>query len=206
MVSPPLYLGRARTRRPVRALLFAAQRRTDDISYTPAGPLFSPTSSPLLPRRNSEFEDEHPPEVVIFVGFPGSGKTSFYKTHFAPKGYVHVVRFIVTSSCLSPELCADLQFYLLDSRFLNRTKTRSARARPASTWSRRASRPRPRNPASSTTPPPRVPSAPNTSRSSGPSSRGRKSAASISRRRCNLRCIMPCTARCVSRSMAGTAR
>lgn len=58
----------------------------------PAGPLFSPTSSPLLPRRNSEFEDEHPPEVVIFVGFPGSGKTSFYKTHFAPKGYVHVVR------------------------------------------------------------------------------------------------------------------
>lgn len=106
--------------------------RTDDDS-TPAGPLFSPTSSPLLPRRNSEFEDEHPPEVVIFVGFPGSGKTSFYKTHFAPKGYVHVVRFIVTSSCLSPELCADLQFYLLDSRFLNRTKTRSARARPAST-------------------------------------------------------------------------
>ncbi|GAA6020040.1 hypothetical protein JCM8202_004964 [Rhodotorula sphaerocarpa] len=53
-------------------------------------PLFSPTSTPLLPRRNSEFDEEHPPEVVIFVGFPGSGKTSFFKQHFAEKGYVHI--------------------------------------------------------------------------------------------------------------------
>ncbi|GAA6008634.1 hypothetical protein JCM10207_007186 [Rhodosporidiobolus poonsookiae] len=52
-------------------------------------PLYSPTSSPLLPRRLSEF-DAVAPEVVIFVGFPGSGKTSFFKKHFAPQGYKHI--------------------------------------------------------------------------------------------------------------------
>ncbi|KAG9047609.1 hypothetical protein FS837_001867 [Tulasnella sp. UAMH 9824] len=30
------------------------------------------------------------PEIVLFVGYPASGKTSFYKRHFAPAGYVHV--------------------------------------------------------------------------------------------------------------------
>ncbi|GJN87618.1 hypothetical protein Rhopal_000573-T1 [Rhodotorula paludigena] len=44
-------------------------------------PLYSPLS---------EFDEAPAPEVVIFVGFPGSGKTSFYSEHFAPKGYVHV--------------------------------------------------------------------------------------------------------------------
>ncbi|POY76877.1 hypothetical protein BMF94_0129 [Rhodotorula taiwanensis] len=62
----------------------------DPASHDHQAPLFTPTSTPLLPRRNSEFDDDHPPEVVIFVGFPGSGKTSFFKNHFAPKGYVHV--------------------------------------------------------------------------------------------------------------------
>ena len=64
-------------------------------SLTPpdhAAPLYSPCSPPLLPRRRSEFDDEPPPELVVFVGYPGVGKTTFFKTHFAPKGYVHVVR------------------------------------------------------------------------------------------------------------------
>ncbi|BGP14822.1 hypothetical protein JCM10213_001812 [Rhodosporidiobolus nylandii] len=52
-------------------------------------PLYSPTSAPLLPRRLSEF-DSVEPEVVLFVGFPGSGKTSFFTKHFAPQGYVHI--------------------------------------------------------------------------------------------------------------------
>ncbi|GAA5838084.1 hypothetical protein JCM5353_004491 [Sporobolomyces roseus] len=52
-------------------------------------PLYSPTSTPLLPRRSSEFEEQGP-EVVIFVGSPGAGKSTFYKKHFAPKGYVHI--------------------------------------------------------------------------------------------------------------------
>ncbi|GAA5835725.1 hypothetical protein JCM11251_007409 [Rhodosporidiobolus azoricus] len=57
--------------------------------YNHNAPLYSPTSAPLLPRRLSEF-DSVAPEVVLFVGFPGSGKTSFFQTYFAPKGYVHV--------------------------------------------------------------------------------------------------------------------
>ncbi|GAA5986189.1 hypothetical protein JCM11641_002883 [Rhodosporidiobolus odoratus] len=53
------------------------------------GPLYSPTSTPLFPGRLSEF-DAVSPEVVLFVGFPGSGKTSFYQRHFQPQGYVHI--------------------------------------------------------------------------------------------------------------------
>ncbi|GAA5905538.1 polynucleotide 3'-phosphatase [Sporobolomyces salmoneus] len=57
--------------------------------YDHSLPLFTPTSTPLLPRRDSEFDDE-PLDVVIFVGSPGAGKTSFYAKHFQPKGYVHI--------------------------------------------------------------------------------------------------------------------
>lgn len=31
-------------------------------------------------------------EMVIFVGFPASGKSTLAKTYFVPKGYVHVNR------------------------------------------------------------------------------------------------------------------
>ncbi|BGP30961.1 DNA kinase/phosphatase Pnk1 [Rhodotorula toruloides] len=62
----------------------------DPSTYDHNAPLYSPASSPLLPRRLSEFDQEQPPEIIIFVGYPGSGKTSFFKKHFEPKGYVHV--------------------------------------------------------------------------------------------------------------------
>lgn len=34
--------------------------------------------------------DASTPELVLFVGYPSIGKSTFYKKHFAPKGYVHV--------------------------------------------------------------------------------------------------------------------
>ncbi|KAG8981507.1 hypothetical protein FRB90_007208 [Tulasnella sp. 427] len=50
----------------------------------PEAPLFTPTSTPLIPLNPVK------PEIVLFVGYPAAGKTSFYKRHFAPAGYVHV--------------------------------------------------------------------------------------------------------------------
>ncbi|OBZ75300.1 Bifunctional polynucleotide phosphatase/kinase [Grifola frondosa] len=46
-------------------------------------PRVTPTSTPLLP------EPPHT-EIVLFVGYPSLGKSSFYRNHFAPAGYVHV--------------------------------------------------------------------------------------------------------------------
>lgn len=53
-------------------------------------PLYTPTNIPLVPSP-SPFEDQ-PVELVLFVGSPASGKTTLFSRHFAPAGYVHVVR------------------------------------------------------------------------------------------------------------------
>jgi len=37
-------------------------------------------------------------EVIIFQGFPASGKTTFYKRYFEPKDYVHVNRDLLSTS------------------------------------------------------------------------------------------------------------
>ena len=36
-------------------------------------------------------------EVVVFVGFPAAGKTTFYKTVMEPEGYIHINRDILGS-------------------------------------------------------------------------------------------------------------
>ncbi|TFK72591.1 PNK3P-domain-containing protein [Pluteus cervinus] len=46
-------------------------------------PQVSPTSSPILPISPKC-------EIVVFVGYPCLGKTSFYRQHFQGAGYVHV--------------------------------------------------------------------------------------------------------------------
>jgi bifunctional polynucleotide phosphatase/kinase len=45
--------------------------------------LFSPADTPLVP------EDGHQ-EVIVFVGYPASGKSTFAHKHLVPKGYVYI--------------------------------------------------------------------------------------------------------------------
>ncbi|KAI9313286.1 polynucleotide kinase 3 phosphatase-domain-containing protein [Dichotomocladium elegans] len=46
-------------------------------------PLFAPTSTPLVPLNKSV-------EIIVFVGNPACGKSTFAKKYLIPKGYVHV--------------------------------------------------------------------------------------------------------------------
>ncbi|KAF9456500.1 polynucleotide kinase 3 phosphatase-domain-containing protein [Collybia nuda] len=62
-----------------------------NVSNLPNLPLLIPTSTPLLP---------DPPgkqELVMFVGYPCLGKTSFYRRHFEPAGYVHINQDILAT-------------------------------------------------------------------------------------------------------------
>jgi len=46
-------------------------------------PLYEPSDKPLVPK------DKHT-EMILFVGYPGSGKSHFAKKHLLPEGYVHI--------------------------------------------------------------------------------------------------------------------
>lgn len=49
---------------------------------------FDPTS--LLDNNKFSFIKTKEQQVVLFVGFPGSGKTSFYNFYFKPLGFIHI--------------------------------------------------------------------------------------------------------------------
>ncbi|KAG7452953.1 PNK3P-domain-containing protein [Guyanagaster necrorhizus] len=53
-----------------------------DVSSLPTLPSVLPTSSPILP-------DPPLQELVLFVGYPCLGKTSFFRRYFEPAGYIH---------------------------------------------------------------------------------------------------------------------
>ncbi|KAI0713316.1 PNK3P-domain-containing protein [Earliella scabrosa] len=46
-------------------------------------PRLVPSEPPILPAPSS-------PELVLFVGYPALGKTSFFRAHFASAGYTHI--------------------------------------------------------------------------------------------------------------------
>ncbi|KAJ9108508.1 hypothetical protein QFC20_003414 [Naganishia adeliensis] len=54
----------------------AEMKRMNDL------PLVTPTNAPIIPTDTRE--------IVLFVGYPASGKTSFYNKYFKPHDYVHV--------------------------------------------------------------------------------------------------------------------
>ncbi|KAJ7733566.1 polynucleotide kinase 3 phosphatase-domain-containing protein [Mycena maculata] len=53
------------------------------VSSLPSLPIFTPSSSPLLPNPPTQ-------EVVLFVGYPCLGKTTFFRQYFEPAGYLHI--------------------------------------------------------------------------------------------------------------------
>ena len=54
-----------------------------DLSGSLTVPLVIPSSTPIIPHDSG-------PEVVIFVGMPSTGKSSFYHKYFKAEGYVHI--------------------------------------------------------------------------------------------------------------------
>ncbi|RPD65808.1 PNK3P-domain-containing protein [Lentinus tigrinus ALCF2SS1-7] len=44
----------------------------------------------IVPSKPSLLPSSSTPELVLFVGYPALGKSSFFRTHFAPAGYTHV--------------------------------------------------------------------------------------------------------------------
>lgn len=85
---------------------------THKMALCTAGPLFLPTSTPLIPRPSSEF-DEPIVDIVFLVGPPACGKTSLYYRFFEKAGYERIVSPLSHSSSRFPNMA---QFVLSRSQ------------------------------------------------------------------------------------------
>ncbi|KPA82982.1 putative polynucleotide kinase 3'-phosphatase [Leptomonas pyrrhocoris] len=65
-----------------------AQLSVQVITFTTVKTISLPSAPPLFARTGEQ-------ELIIFVGFPGCGKSSFYRRHLQPYGYAHVNRDIL---------------------------------------------------------------------------------------------------------------
>lgn len=72
--------------------------RTFDPRELPVLPLFTPSTSPLVPLNGET-------EVLIFVGYPASGKTSFFRKFFESDKYSHVNQDTLKSLKRCLEVC-----------------------------------------------------------------------------------------------------
>ncbi|ODN99428.1 polynucleotide kinase 3'-phosphatase [Cryptococcus wingfieldii CBS 7118] len=71
------FLGHPRPRFPEPAIGF----RPSSLGNLESLPYIVPSHTPITREKI---------EIVLFVGYPASGKSSFYRKHFEPKGYAHV--------------------------------------------------------------------------------------------------------------------
>ncbi|XAO22135.1 polynucleotide kinase 3'-phosphatase [Cryptococcus bacillisporus CA1280] len=71
--------------------------RPRDLGSLNALPHIVPSHTPITRKADEEVE------IVIFVGYPASGKSSFFRKHFQPAGYVHVNQDILRTrqKCLN---------------------------------------------------------------------------------------------------------
>lgn len=62
------------------------------LSALKPGPPIPHDLTNLIPKKGTS-----KPEIVLFVGYPSTGKTTFFNQHFAPAGYIHVNQDILKS-------------------------------------------------------------------------------------------------------------
>ncbi|CAD6939488.1 unnamed protein product [Tilletia controversa] len=81
--TPEQYFTDKKQDQPFRLSGWAPKRPVDEPVQSASLPLFSPTSTPLIPAAQEERDDD----LILFVGPPGAGKTEFYQRHLQPWGY-----------------------------------------------------------------------------------------------------------------------
>ncbi|KZT29942.1 PNK3P-domain-containing protein, partial [Neolentinus lepideus HHB14362 ss-1] len=58
-----------------------------NVSSLPSLPPIAPTSKPIIAPPNTT---KSKPELILFVGYPSLGKSTYYRRHFQSAGYVHI--------------------------------------------------------------------------------------------------------------------